>query len=268
MSKIINDKYYTSPELAKYIVSKTKKIIGEENITEYIEPSAGGGAFLDYLDKPFLAYDIEPEDDRIIKQDFLSLKLDYKNGRCVIGNPPYGEKNVLSVQFFKKSLELGDYIVFILPISQYKNNYQMFEFDMVYSEDLGLQHYTDRDLQCCLNIYKRPVNGLNKKPNYKLKDVEIKENRRTGQQISDIKDYDVGICSFGSGIIGRQPQYQGQYAKEFYFKIYNKKLKDRIIELISTTDWELEVCNGISGQTNLAQWQVYKYIKEQITEIE
>ena len=71
MAKIQNDKYYTLPDLAKYIVDKTKEIIGDENIIEYIEPSAGAGVFLDFLDKPYLAYDIEPEDDRIIKQDFL-----------------------------------------------------------------------------------------------------------------------------------------------------------------------------------------------------
>ena len=29
MAKIQNDKYYTSPELAKYCVEKTKEIIGE-----------------------------------------------------------------------------------------------------------------------------------------------------------------------------------------------------------------------------------------------
>lgn len=267
MAKIQNDKYYTPPELAQYIVDKTKEIVGEDNITEYIEPSAGSGVFLDYLDKPYKAYDIEPEDNRIIKQDFLTIDVDYKVGRCIIGNPPYGNKNTLSVQFFKQAVKLGDYISFILPISQFNNNQQMYQFDLIYSEDLGLKIYTDRQLHCCFNIYKRPTKGLNNKPNYKLKDVEIVENRRTGQQINNINDYDVGICSFGSGIIGRQPQYKGQYAKEFYFKIHNQKLKDRIIELISTTDWELEVCNGISGQTNLAQWQVYKYIKEQIPEI-
>ena len=77
MAKIQNDKYYTSPELAQYCVKKTKEIIGEDNITEYIEPSAGSGVFLDYLDKPYLAYDIEPEDERIIKQDWLTVDLDY-----------------------------------------------------------------------------------------------------------------------------------------------------------------------------------------------
>jgi hypothetical protein len=53
-----------------------------------------------------------------------------------------------------------------------------------------------------------------------------------------------------------------------YFKINNDKLKNKIIELISTTDWEKEVCNGTSGQFNLCQWQVYKYIKEMIPDIQ
>ena len=43
MAKIELDKYYTSDDLAKYCVEKTKEIIGEENITEYLEPSAGSG---------------------------------------------------------------------------------------------------------------------------------------------------------------------------------------------------------------------------------
>ena len=106
MSKIQNDKYYTSKELAEYCVNKTKEIIGEENITEYLEPSAGTGVFLDYLPKNTLAYDLEPEDERIIRQDYLSLNLDYKKGRCIIGNPPFGNRNNLSLKFFKKSILL------------------------------------------------------------------------------------------------------------------------------------------------------------------
>lgn len=92
IAKIENDKYYTSPELAEYCVKKTEEIIGKENITEYLEPSAGNGVFLNYLPEGILSYDIEPEDNRIVKQDYLSLDLEYKKGRCIIGNPPFGEK--------------------------------------------------------------------------------------------------------------------------------------------------------------------------------
>lgn len=178
MAKIINDKYYTPKDLAEYCVKKTKEIIGEENISEWLEPSGGNGVFLDYLPLGTYSCDIEPEDSRIEKQNYLELGLEYKNGRCIIGNPPFGEKNILSVKFFNKSVELGDYIAFILPISQYKNNQQMYKFDLIYSEDLGVQKYTDRDVHCCFNIYKIPENKmLNNKIKYHLKDVIIIESR-------------------------------------------------------------------------------------------
>ena len=70
----------------------------------------------------------------------------YKKNRLVIGNPPYGSRMNMAQKFFKKSVELGDYIAFILPISQYKTTQSLFEFDLVYSEDLGEQIYTDRKL--------------------------------------------------------------------------------------------------------------------------
>jgi predicted RNA methylase len=210
--KIHLDKYYTSSKLAEYVVAKVKEILGENNITEYLEPSAGNGVFLNYLPENVLAYDIDPEDARITKQDFLKLELEYKEGRCVVGNPPYGTRNTLSVSFFKKSIKLCDFIAFILPISQYKNSQQMYEFDLIYSEDLGKRKYSDRHLHCCLNIYKRNKGGLHKRPpNYKLKDVEILEYRRNGSYIKP-EQYDFGMCSWGSGI-GKEVRYVGEYAQ-------------------------------------------------------
>ena len=145
-----------------------------------------------------MAYDIEPEDNRIKKQDFLELNLEYKKGRCVIGNPPYGSRNTLSVRFYKKSIQMCDYIVFILPISQLNNNQQMYEFDLIHSEDLGLKQYSDRIIHCCFNIYKRPINGLNNKPNYKLLDIEVLEYRRNGTYKKP-NQYDFGMWGASLG---------------------------------------------------------------------
>lgn len=267
MAKIENDKYYTSPELAKYCVEKTKEIIGEDNITEYIEPSAGSGVFLDYLDKPYLAYDIEPEDNRIEKADWLSVDLDYKKGRCVIGNPPFGSHNTLSVRFYKKSIQLCDYIAFILPISQLNNNQQMYDFDLIYSEDLGARNYSGVYLQCCFNIYKRPINWvLNKKPNYKLKDIEIIEYRRGGSNKQIPEGFDYAMGSFGAGCVGKPISNKGQFALECYFYILNEEYKDKVLEVLKTTDW-LSISRGISGTCRLPQWKIYKYLKEQIPEL-
>ena len=275
MAKIHLDKYYTPPDLAKYIVDKTREIIGEENITEYLEPSAGSGVFLDYLDElnlPYSAYDIEPEDDkgRIIKQDFLSLDLEYKKGRCVIGNPPYGNMMKLAEQFYKKSIKLSDYISFILPVSQLNNKIKLFDFDLIYSKDLNIKEYSSKKIYCCFNIYKRPKNNLNKKPNYKLKDVEIKTSHRKANPpkthflTKDIFDYDIRICAWGSSI-GKLCDYEGQYSTEMCIKIKNDKYKNNIMKLLINTNWT-EVYPMI-GTPHISLWHIYKYIKEQIPEI-
>ena len=133
MAKISLDKYYTPKELAKYCIDKTYEIIGEHNISEVIEPSAGNGSFSLQIPTLCWAYDIEPEHVNIIKQDFLELDIPYLWGRLIIGNPPYGSRLSLAQKFYKKAVNLGDYIAFILPISQLNNTNTMYEFDLIYS---------------------------------------------------------------------------------------------------------------------------------------
>lgn len=267
MAKIANDKYYTPRDLAEYCVNKTKEIIGEENITEYLEPSGGNGVFLDFLPHDTYSCDICPEDDRIKKQDYLTLDLEYKKGRCVIGNPPFGTRNTLSVKFYKKSIQLCDYIAFILPISQLNNTQQMYEFDLVYSENLGKRQYSDREVHCCLNIYKRNIKGLNSKPNYKLKDIDIVECRLGNK---NILDFDLRLLAWGTGennikLGGLLNNSNKKYAKEFFIIIHNKSLKDKIIDILKNVDW-CEIY-PMTATPNLLQWQVYKYLKEQIPEL-
>lgn len=266
ISKIPLDKYYTPKDLAEYVVDKTKEIIGEDNIIEYIEPSAGGGVFLDFLDKPYKAYDIEPEDNRIIKQDYLNLDLPYKKGRCIIGNPPFGDrnnKNNLSIRFLNKSLQIGDYISFILPIRLYNNPIIFYKFDLIYSENLNIVNFSNMPILCCLNIYKRPKNNiLNQIPKYNLKDIMIEEHHRTRKPLLE-DDYDYRICSFGSSI-GKECK-PNTYCKELCFKI-NNKYKDKVINLLKNTDFKKEFPSVSTPY--IAKWQIYKYLKEQIPELE
>lgn len=59
MSKIENDKYYTPISVANNCWNKVLKVIGEENISEVIEPSVGNGAFLNHATQMVhFAYDI------------------------------------------------------------------------------------------------------------------------------------------------------------------------------------------------------------------
>lgn len=260
MSKIQNDKYYTSKKLAKYCIDKTFELIGEENITDIIEPSAGDGSFSNQL---FFctAYDIEPGHKDIIQQDYLQLQLTYKKGRLIIGNPPYGSKMHLVIKFFKKSVELGDYISFILPISQLNNIVSLYEFDLLYSEDLGLQEYSDRKIHCCLNIFKRSHNGLNCKPKFEMKDINIMRDAK--KNYNDIEDYDIRMVYWGSGCAGKiLDRNDKRYAGEYKIKIYNEKYKNRIIEVLSTTDWKKEL--KTIAMLKIKQYHIYNLLKREI----
>jgi hypothetical protein len=260
--KIENDKYYTPPELAKYCFDKTIEIIGYNNITDIIEPSAGDGSFSKLW--PFCtAYDIEPEHPDIIKQDFLELNLPYKKGRLFIGNPPYGRGMDLAIRFFKKCVEFGDYISFILPISQLNNSITLYEFDLIYSEDLGKKNYSDRDIHACLNIYKRPEKGLNSKPSVKMKDITILRQDRKGYD--EFVDYDIRLVYWGSGCAGRiLSPTDKKYSGEYKIIIHNEKLKDRIKEIISTTDWKEEL-NTIA-MIRIKQYHIFELLKRNIPE--
>lgn len=262
--KIKLDKYYTDINLAKFCIDKTFEIIGKDNITEIIEPSAGNGSFSSQIEN-CIAYDIEPDDNSIIKQDFLKLDLLYKKGRLIIGNPPFGVKNTLSVQFFKKSIKLCDYIAFILPISQLNNNKQMFDFDLIYSEDIGNYKYSNVELNCCFNIYQRPKNSLNKKENIEINGIKLIEYRRgTKENIPLNFDYSIGV--FGAGCVGRVPEYIGKYVTEIYFYI-NHPLKSKILETIKTINWK-DLSKGISGTYRLPQWKIKQELLKQIPELD
>lgn len=272
MPKVINDKYYTPIDLANYIWDKTIEIIGENNISEIIEPSCGDGAFYHHpLYTPHFGYDIVPECEfhNVIKADFLTEPITYLSGRLCIGNPPYGNNNTLAVKFYKKCCEIGDYIAFILPISQYKNNLQMYQFDLIYSEDIGTQFYTDRELHCCFNIYKRPNDvDLNPKPNVKLKDITIIENRRVNGVMSKPIPipYDYAMCNWGDSSLGKVPDYVGQYAQEVYFYCHNKKYKEQMLDLLKFDTIRAYVSSISMKKISVAR--LYLYLKENIKGIQ
>jgi hypothetical protein len=113
------DKFYTHPHIAKICCDYMKKYVKENDLC--IEPSAGSGSFIPFikkLSKYHKYYDIKPENPKIIKKDFLKLKLSSKKVIHVIGNPPFGRRSSTAIKFIKHCAELkAQTIAFILPIS-------------------------------------------------------------------------------------------------------------------------------------------------------
>ncbi|WP_448325806.1 hypothetical protein [Sulfitobacter sp. M13] len=110
------DKFYTKPEVARQCVGDLENWTGinlNTTKTDLLEPSAGAGAFLDFLPSCTLAYDLLPEDRRIARQDFL--KLERSEPAIVIGNPPFGKSCSLAILFFNHAATFAEQIAFIVP---------------------------------------------------------------------------------------------------------------------------------------------------------
>jgi len=269
MAKIELDKYYTPLETAKYCINKAYEIIGIENITEIIEPSAGAGAFSLQIPN-CIAYDIKPDHDSIIEQHYLKLEMEYKKGRLIIGNPPFGKagKRGGYKTFFIKSTKECDFIAFILPINQLNNSKFLYEFDLVSSEDIGNMPYSKVPVHCCFNIYKKPINGANKanqiRPE-KLNDLiimNVAKGKSRNDKVPEMFDY----CISSFGTIGKECKLPYEYSQQMYFIINNELLKDKIMNIIKNANWYNLVQN--IKIPRLLQWQVIKYLKEQIPELQ
>ena len=139
----------------------------------------------------------------------------------------------------------------------------MYEFDMVYSEDLGKRKYSDRDVHCVLNIYRRNPKGMNKKPNYDLKDVTLR-GVATGKSRNDKvpEKYDFSICAFGSSC-GKIAEYEGQYCQQTYFII--NKYKDEVLKVIKNTNWK--ELYGMTATPKIKHWMINKRLKQMIPQL-
>lgn len=105
------DKFYTPKNIAKECIELVPDLNSYDLI---IEPSAGNGSFSSQLS--CIAYDIAPEGDNIIQQDWLMTEPVASKHTLVIGNPPFGKRYSLAKAFIKHSQKIGaETIAFILP---------------------------------------------------------------------------------------------------------------------------------------------------------
>ncbi len=109
------DKFYTQNHVSKLCFDFLQDQLSIDENAIYLEPSAGAGSFLNYLPH-YIALDIMPEDDRITQQDYLLYTTD-KTDFITIGNPPFGNRSKLAIDFFNKASTMSDVIAFIVPVS-------------------------------------------------------------------------------------------------------------------------------------------------------
>ncbi len=124
------DKFYTNHTVVNDCMEVFHGNIDISRDDLCIEPSAGNGAFIPAIQETFaehLFFDIEPEHQHIIRQDYLLFDPSVLCERSyrkihVIGNPPFGRQSSRAIQFIKHSCSFADTISFILPKSFKKDS--------------------------------------------------------------------------------------------------------------------------------------------------
>ena len=123
----------------------------------FIEPSAGDGSFMKVLPEGSIGLDIEPRAENIQKQDYLCWEPpDLTKKYIVFGNPPFGLRGHLALNFINHSQNFAEYVCFILP--------QLFEsdgkgsprkrvkgFNLIHSESLSAMFYSPENQEVKVN---------------------------------------------------------------------------------------------------------------------
>lgn len=163
------DKYYTKISIVELCINFIGQNVNIDSNDLIIEPSAGNGSFISgikTLSNHHLFYDLEPENDEIIKQDYLMLNSSHFANKYkqvhVVGNPPFGRQSSLAIKFIKKSCEFCDSISFILPKSFKKDSLKKtfpLKFHLIFEIDLPKNSFmvdgVEHDVPCVFQIWQK-----------------------------------------------------------------------------------------------------------------
>ena len=139
MSEGLLDQFYTQHRIARECWEALQSVLLKEQLGEslseelgegfgkefgeslfFVEPSAGDGVFYDLLpERRRVGLDIAPRHPEVREWDFLGGKYGLRSAKestVVVGNPPFGKRGKLAVQFFQRAFELADTVAFIVPI--------------------------------------------------------------------------------------------------------------------------------------------------------
>ena len=120
INQVILDQFYTKPKIAldcvNFFHKRALKFLEEP--AYFVEPSAGAGDFMSVLPKGTIGFDLEPRAPKIKKQDFFDYFGPKKPSEqvVVIGNPPFGKRGKLALDFCRQASEFADTIAFIVPM--------------------------------------------------------------------------------------------------------------------------------------------------------
>lgn len=228
-TSVLNDQYYTKQNIAidclKILKNKLLDYIEFENEI-ILEPSAGTGSFIEAANivlkpKEILAIDIDPKHKIIKKKDFF----EFETNKIVltIGNPPFGKKSDLAIDFFNHASQYSHTIAFVVPVQFRKYGIQKKLnncFKLIWDHTLPEAAFVNQEqsvqynIRCCFQIWtclKTKYDNLRlmETPPTAHPDFEMFQYNNTKETIKYF-DYDWDFAVFRQGFY--------DYSLRFYHK--------------------------------------------------
>jgi hypothetical protein len=290
------DEYFTKETIASYLYQKTREIISsyESNIDDYywIDPSVGNGAFFNLLPKnKRIGIDIKPSNSEIIESDYLKYKLPDNKKIIVIGNPPFGHRGVIALNFINHSAK-AEYVCFILPMFFESNGkgsikFRVRHFNLLHSEILPKNSFyisnsnkKEVDIKCVFQIWSKNhkidncefnwYKNRNKEPFpdiLKLYTVSLAKNRECGKEWIFNKKPDFYISSTfyeNVKVVKSFGEVNYKSGIAIVFTTKNQKLKKILTNIFLTADWKKYATLSTNSCYHLGKSNIFKLISERL----
>ena len=253
------DKYYTKNIVVDMCLNFVKKYIQINPDDLIVEPSAGNGSFITgikSITSNFKFYDLEPDNNEIIKQDYLLYDYDIIKKTFskihIIGNPPFGRQSSLAIKFIKKSCEFCHSVSFILPKSFKKDSLKKtfpLNFHLIFETDLPDKSFlvdgVEHNVPCIFQIWEKKT--TNRVVNEKLEPVNFMFVEKTEKP--DISFRRVGV---NAGTINTKID-EKSIQSHYFIKFDDELDKQDIIDKISTIVYDT---NNTVGPKSISKQEI------------
>lgn len=260
------DKYYTKDIVVELCLNLVKQYIHINTDDLIIEPSAGNGSFITgikSLSNNFRFYDLEPDNDEIIKQDYLlydysrsGLSKEIFSKIHIIGNPPFGRQSSLAIKFIKKSCEFCDSVSFILPKSFKKDSLKKtfpLQFHLIFEIDLPDKSFlvdgVEYNVPCIFQIWEKKT--VDRAVNEKLEPDNFMFVGKTERP--DISFRRVGVNAGTIDVNIDEKSIQSHY----FIKFTNGMSTDENIKKLSTITYDFN--NTVGPKSISKQELIFKF---------
>jgi hypothetical protein len=217
------DQHFTDSSLADKLVLDLIQRLDPNKSRYYIEPSCGGGAFVQALQKydvDYFSVELDPQYPANFHGDFLQVDLQRTGGgnpnlTLVIGNPPFGKAGKLARDFINHACLLADWICFVVPrsMSGGRNCGKLNpSLQLMYEVDLPKDAFSDTKAACVWQEWYRLPIGLGTRP------IEKKPNVQGLYQIVGFwEPHDIVIQRCGMSL-GRVTACNGTGEGKYYIR--------------------------------------------------